>query len=408
LAIAFAIVMFVLLAFAPGANASPGALKFLVLESASGASNHANALRTDLLAQPGVAEVGFFDTYVIAPTLADLTSYDAVIVTSNVDMSDPVATGDAVADFQDEGGAVIVTAFSFEGAPPSAGWALGGRFMTDQYSPYANGATAAYVNFTLGVFDATSPLLSGVSTLNGHFQNNVTLNPGATELAKWSTGKSGVAVKDHALAINEYLGDDFPPNKWSGDWARMIVNAADLLGRQTVSVTRTGPGTGAIVSSTGGIDCGVVCSSTPLSSGTETTFTATATDKYSSFVGWSGSCTGTTTCTFMVARGAAAVAQFASDKMTIGKPKLNKKKGTATLSVTVLGPGKFVLSGQTVAKVSKTAAKAGTVKLTVEAKGKLKKKLAGGGSGKAALQVVFTPTGGKAGTSKTKLKLVKK
>ena len=56
--------------------------------------------------------------------------------------------------------------------------------------------------------------------------------------------------------------------------------------------------------------------------------------------------------------------------------KLNKKKGTATLSVEVSGAGKVALKQtSTVTGATKTANAAGTVKLTVKSRGKAKKTL---------------------------------
>jgi hypothetical protein len=64
----------------------------------------------------------------------------------------------------------------------------------------------------------------------------------------------------------------------------------------TLSVTRAGPGSGTVTSSTGGIDCGATCSA-QFEQGTSVTLTANAAWG-SVFSGWSGACTGTaTTCT---------------------------------------------------------------------------------------------------------------
>lgn len=99
-----------------------------------------------------------------------------------------------------------------------------------------------------------------------------------------------------------------------------------------------------------------------------------------------------------------------SNVVVLGKPALNKKKGTAKLPVTVPGPGTLTIAD--VKKTKKrikaktlTATAAGTLKLpvkptksargTLEEKGKLKLKVA----------VTFTPTGGFAATVKRKLTL---
>ena len=101
--------------------------------------------------------------------------------------------------------------------------------------------------------------------------------------------------------------------------------------------------------------------------------------------------------------------------ITLGKPKLNKKKGTATEPVTVPGPGELSLTGASVASqrrarpmASKPVTAAGTVDLLVKPKGKTKKKLKKAGKAKAKLTITFTPTGGTANVQTTTIKLKKK
>ncbi len=106
-----------------------------------------------------------------------------------------------------------------------------------------------------------------------------------------------------------------------------------------------------------------------------------------------------------------------SNKFDFGGVKLDKAKGTATLSVDVPGPGTLSLSGKGVvgqrlarhARVSaaRKVGKAGTVKLTVKAKGKAKRKLNSTGKAKVKAKVTFTPTGGTAKTERKSITLKK-
>jgi hypothetical protein len=90
-----------------------------------------------------------------------------------------------------------------------------------------------------------------------------------------------------------------------------------------------------------------------------------------------------------------------SGKFKLGKLRYDRKNGTATLTVTPVAAGSFVLSGKGVKKAS-AAGKAGRpVILKVLAAGKSKKALSETGKAKLKLTVVFTPTGGSA-TSQTK------
>jgi virginiamycin B lyase len=107
-----------------------------------------------------------------------------------------------------------------------------------------------------------------------------------------------------------------------------------------------------------------------------------------------------------------------SNVFTIGKAKLNRKKGTATLPVTVPGPGTLVLSGKGLkqqrprqsagARVSKAVSAAGTVKLRVVPKGRTKRKLRRTGRAKVRPTITFTPTGGSAAAQRKTIKLVRR
>ena len=92
-----------------------------------------------------------------------------------------------------------------------------------------------------------------------------------------------------------------------------------------------------------------------------------------------------------------AVDGLSSKKFTLGKPKLNKKKGTATLPVKVPGPGRLVLAGKGLKKATERVAKRAsdhTVKLPVKSKGKTRKQLVRRGKVKVKVKVTYTPTGG--------------
>ncbi len=97
-----------------------------------------------------------------------------------------------------------------------------------------------------------------------------------------------------------------------------------------------------------------------------------------------------------------------SNEFTLGKPKLNKKKGTAKLPVEVPGAGKLKLSGKSLVNDSAKPKKASTVKLLVKPKGKLKKKLKKRGKAKVKVTVAFTPTQGERRQKQVSVKLKRK
>lgn len=97
-------------------------------------------------------------------------------------------------------------------------------------------------------------------------------------------------------------------------------------------------------------------------------------------------------------------------KLSLGGVKLNKTKGTATLSVKIPGAGTVTASGKGIAKVKKAAKKATkpkTVKLRIKAKGKAKKQLAEEGAAKVSAKITFKPLSGIAVTKTRKLTLQK-
>ena len=75
-----------------------------------------------------------------------------------------------------------------------------------------------------------------------------------------------------------------------------------------VSVSLGGSGAGRVISAPPGIDCGGSCSAA-FGTGTEVTLTATATAG-SRFAGWSGACTGTSSCVVSVDGAKSVAAQF--------------------------------------------------------------------------------------------------
>jgi virginiamycin B lyase len=108
----------------------------------------------------------------------------------------------------------------------------------------------------------------------------------------------------------------------------------------------------------------------------------------------------------------------AGKSLKFGKVKLNKKKGTALLPVTVPSAGTLSIGGKGVVKkrsglaralgaLLKKVPKAGTYKLKVKAKGKKKAKLFDTGKVKVKAVVTFKPTGGAKVIDTKKIKLKK-
>jgi hypothetical protein len=96
----------------------------------------------------------------------------------------------------------------------------------------------------------------------------------------------------------------------------------------------------------------------------------------------------------------------------LGKPILNRARGTAIEPVFVPNPGRVTLKGKGVvrqrtarASVSRAVHAAGIVNLLVKAKGKRKRKLANTGRVKVRITITYTPIGGDPSAHTKKIRL---
>ena len=91
-------------------------------------------LQSQILAEPGVTQVDFFDARVGTPTLAQLQQYQIVVPFSNDQFLDSITLGNNLADYVDGGGVVVQYGESFVG--PSAGHGINGRWFNENYYSY--------------------------------------------------------------------------------------------------------------------------------------------------------------------------------------------------------------------------------------------------------------------------------
>ena len=89
----------------------------------------------------------------------------------------------------------------------------------------------------------------------------------------------------------------------------------------------------------------------------------------------------------------------------IGKPILNRKKGTAKLPVTLPGPGTLSIAGAGAS--TQAVGAAGIVKVPIAARGSKKRLLERSGRVKLKITVTFVPSGGTANSQTATLKLKK-
>jgi subtilisin family serine protease len=94
------------------------------------------------------------------------------------------------------------------------------------------------------------------------------------------------------------------------------VTATFRKTHNTLSVLRTGTGTGSVVSAPAGINCGTVCSTAITAESTVTLTPAAAAG--STFTGWTGACTGTGACRVSMDAARAVTASFARITYALG------------------------------------------------------------------------------------------
>lgn len=174
------------------------------------------AIQSEL--QAFIATVDIFDALAATPTLADLSVYDAAIVMNTTSFPDPVAMGDALADYVDAGGGVVITLVSMV-----TGAELAGRFITDGYSPFVAGPLFIGVDIRLGTFVANHPIMAEVTDAIAGAFADVALTSDAYLIAKWDNGSICVATKDYVVGYNGLVAG---PGAWLGDVPLILAKAA--------------------------------------------------------------------------------------------------------------------------------------------------------------------------------------
>lgn len=104
--------------------------------------------------------------------------------------------------------------------------------------------------------------------------------------------------------------------------------------------------------------------------------------------------------------GSAALSSARHGVFKVGRPKLNRRRGTATLPVTVPAEGVLRVSGRGVA--TRISRHAGTVKVAIRATGRKRTRLTTRGRVKLKVHIAFTPSGGSPGSQQRSIRLRKK
>lgn len=336
--------MFAALGGATTSVASPGALRILIVGNA--VSARVPELASAIRAEPGVAVVETFDSEHGTPSLASLATYDLVVGTGDFSYENPELWGNVLAEYLEGGGAEIQFAYdnwNAVGAHPT------GRFESGGFAPFVPGPNENFSSKLGTILVPSSSLLAGVPSFTTSEDTTPTLAAGATLLAEWENGRPAIATKGRVVSVSASPeSGSFNPAA-----ARLAVNAGNVLGRHTLTVSKAGAGSGTITSTPAGISCGSTCAFN-YTNGTAVTLTATSSPG-SSFAGWSGTgCGGTSSCTVTMNAAQAVTASFTVHPLPIPvsvpltpvpgphntkvtHAKINKTKHTASFTLTASG-----------------------------------------------------------------------
>jgi hypothetical protein len=168
------------------------------------------------------------------PSLAQLCHYQSLLVFTDENFTDPVAMGNVLADYVDQGGGVLLQTFAF--LTNGNAYGIEGRISTNGYLPFTATAIDDPASLTLVKDLPQHPLLDGVNTFNGgttSFQNSpMSTNTGAIQVAHWSNGQALAGGKDNGAGRSAGLNffppsSDAFPSSWvsATDGARLMANA---------------------------------------------------------------------------------------------------------------------------------------------------------------------------------------
>jgi PKD repeat protein len=157
-----------------------------------------------------------------------------------------------------------------------------------------------------------------------------------TDYFYWNGSDAAFYGQDYFYSFY-YTQVDWPPPYtisawWDGPTARWY-----RLGTSSLTVFKEGNGSGEVTSSPAGIACGDVCAAS-FDAGTVVTLTATA-GSGSTFVGWSGACSGTGTCQVTLDQAHSVTAAFATSVHPNAPPVAAFTFSCSSLSCTVDGSG---------------------------------------------------------------------
>jgi hypothetical protein len=159
-------------------------------------------------------------------SLSTLSNYNAVLFYTNWS-SDLSSTGNTLSQYVAHGGGLVISTFLFQ----STAFAGGMGSQLQAYSPFQN-YYGNYSNSTLGAYNASSPIMQGVTSLSGYYRDLVSLTPGSTLVASWADGMPLVAISpQNVVGITLFPADFY--GKIGGNYVQLFGNALAYAGSGT-------------------------------------------------------------------------------------------------------------------------------------------------------------------------------
>ncbi len=207
----------------PMVKASASGLKVLYLTTLYLPDSLDDGFMQGIRGLPQVAVLERLDGTVNVPNADFLSGYDVVLVSAGEGWADPVAIGDALAEYVDAGGKVCLLVAAIANGGP---YELQGRIATPDYLPMVKagpGYGGQVTTFT------DHPITQGLSSIECFATTMASETQGnGISLGLYPYGELlGAVNPDKAVvAINVFPADGF----WAGDLILMMSNTLDYLG----------------------------------------------------------------------------------------------------------------------------------------------------------------------------------
>ena len=169
---------------------------------------------------------------------------------------------------------------------------------------------------SVAIDKSTGNLFVGRGNYDGTFESREAFHiqkysSSLVKLADFGAGLFGLPGSGSGLAYNQIAVEEASGKVYAADPGHASVQVFNYTAPAlfTLSVSKTGSGTGTVTSSPAGINCGSECSA-EYESGTEVTLSASE-DPGSLFTGWSGACSGSGECKVTMSEAKSVSANFA-------------------------------------------------------------------------------------------------